>query len=600
MIQEIISSLFFFIVVYLSSLGYGIIFKKIFFGNINNSLGETGIFGLFFLCFISIFFHFFIPLNIFFNLIIIFLGIIFLYFENVFKEKYFKLEYVVIFIIIIPSLVLFEYHADYFWYHLPYVNIVNDFKIIFGIANLNDNLGYGHIWYDLLAIYTLPFFGTKYLSILSILFLSFFLIILKDIFFKSNKNIIKQFAFFCFCFVCLTYSNSKDFGSEIQGNLIYLIICMFILKYYLIENRKYQNYIILCVVLLFYFAILIRTNSIIFAPLILIFLIHNIGYLIKTIKNYRLFYSFLTIFSVLYLFKNFIITGCLSYPIYFTCFDSVEWGIGIEHAKLKYYHLSSQSKGYLLYLINEEFIENIFNYYNFREEENFISPKKYLNEYNWLNYWWKYEYDINRFLNIIYFFIFSLILIIIFNFNKIKFSEIISDIKQYSFLLIIFTLPIFTWIFLLPQTRYGGYGIIFSITCLISLILFQKIHKLKIFPFIIIFTISLSYFEYKNIDRIINNFNGVNLNNYYNYYDYPSIESKRFKVNDNLKMSIIERTINSEDVLGKPLYCYNFKGLCSSSFRLECINRINKRNNYIFVIPDKEKCTSIIDKYLWY
>ena len=223
---------------------------------------------------------------------IILLGIMFLYFENIFKEKYFKWEYLFIFIIIIPSLVLFEYHADYFWYHLPYVNLVNEFKIIFGIANLNDNLGYGHIWYDLLAIHNLPFFGTKYLSIISILFLSFFLITLKDIFFKSNKNIIKLFAFFCFCFVCLIYSNSKDFGSEIQGNLIYIIISLFILKFYLIEDIKNQNYIILSVVLLFYFAILIRTNSIIFFPLIFLFLIHNLKCLIRTILNYNYFIHF--------------------------------------------------------------------------------------------------------------------------------------------------------------------------------------------------------------------------------------------------------------------------------------------------------------------
>ena len=159
MIQEIISSLFFFILIYLSSLGYGIIFKKFLFGDkLNNSLGETGFFGLFFLCFISIFFHFFIPLSNIFNLIILFLGIIFICVIKSFKEKYFKLEYLLIFFIIFPSLFLFEYHADYFWYHLPYINLVNDFKIIFGIANLNDNLGYGHIWYDLLAIFNLIFF----------------------------------------------------------------------------------------------------------------------------------------------------------------------------------------------------------------------------------------------------------------------------------------------------------------------------------------------------------------------------------------------------------------------------------------------------------
>ena len=305
-------------------------------------------------------------------------------------------------------------------------------------------------------------------------------------------------------------------------------------------------------------------------------------------------------FSILYLVKNFIVTGCLSYPIYFTCFDLVEWGVGVEQAKLRFYHLSSQSKGYLLYLINENFIENIFKYYNFRTNNDFISPEKYLHDYNWINNWWKYEYDINRFLNIIYFFIFSLILIFLFNINKIKFSDIILSIKKYAFIILLLSLPIFTWLLLLPQTRYGGYSIIFSITCLLSIILFHKVDKLKLFPFIIIFSISIFYYGYKNIDRIINNFNELKLQNYNNYYEYPFIEKKRFTINNTFEISVTERIINSDDILGKPMYCFDLKGLCSSSFRLECINKIHNRNSYIFIIADKKKCASIIDKYLWY
>ena len=176
MILNIFASLFFFIIIYLSAVGYGFFFQKFFFeNNIHNSIGETGIFGLFFLSFISILFHFFIPLNFIFNTIILFLGIIIIFYFYRLRKNYFKLEDCLIILIIFPSLILFEYHADYFWYHLPYINLTNDFKIIFGVANLNDNLGYGHIWYDLLAIYNLPFFGTKFLSILSILFLFFFL-----------------------------------------------------------------------------------------------------------------------------------------------------------------------------------------------------------------------------------------------------------------------------------------------------------------------------------------------------------------------------------------------------------------------------------------
>ena len=108
------------------------------------------------------------------------------------------------------------------------------------------------------------------------------------------------------------------------------------------------------------------------------------------------------------------------------------------------------------------------------------------------------------------------------------------------------------------------------------------------------------YFNGTQFYRIINNFNAVTLNEYHNYYEYPSIESSRFKINDKFDISIIERIINTEDILGKPLYCYDFKGLCSSSLRLECISKINKKNGYIYIIPDKEKCASLIDKYLWY
>ena len=42
-----------------------------------------------------------------------------------------------------------------------------------------------------------------------------------------------------------------------------------------------------------------------------------------------------------------------------------------------------------------------------------------------------------------------------------------------------------------------------------------------------------------------------------------------------------------------PLYCYDFIGLCSSSLCLEYISKINIKNGYIFIIPDKEKCASL-------
>ena len=110
----------------------------------------------------------------------------------------------------------------------------------------------------------------------------------------------------------------------------------------------------------------------------------------------------------------------------------------------------------------------------------------------------------------------------------------------------------------------------------------------------------MSYFGYKNVDRILNNFKDLVISQNHNYFEYPFLESKRYKINNKFGISVTERIVNNKDILGKPLYCYNIKGLCSSSIRIKCIKKINKRNNYIFIVPDKKKCAAVIDEYLWY
>ena len=90
--------------------------------------------------------------------------------------------------------------------------------------------------------------------------------------------------------------------------------------------------------------------------------------------------------------KNIVISGCIAYPIYFTCFDNISWGLGISQAYERFQMLSAQSKGYLLYIVYEKGYETIYNFYEFAKSQNFISPKDYLSQnYNWFIYWFKYE-----------------------------------------------------------------------------------------------------------------------------------------------------------------------------------------------------------------
>ena len=600
MIFETILVISYFVIIYSTSLGYGYAFNSFFLKDTNNnSKGEIGIYGLFFLGFLSIFFNFFIPLNYLLTSIICTIGITIFIFLSIYKKLSFKFINIFLFALIIPTAILFEYHADYFWYHLPYVNIKSEFNITFGLANLNDNLGYSHVWYDIMSIFNLPFYNTKYLSIVAIVFLFFFIILLKDIFLKTKEDIIKKLILLSICFVGLIYSDSKDYGSEIQINLIYIVISIYICLIFYNKDIENNKNFFLKVLLLFFFAILIRTNAIIFFPLIIIFIIFYKNIFFYTLINNKIFYVFIFLFSFLYVVKNLIITGCLAYPIYFTCFDTLDWGVGIEHARYRFYHLSAQSKGYLLWLLNENLIKNIFDYYNYRETIFFESPESYLKNKNWVKYWWKYEYDINRFLNILYFFIIFVILNFIFNFKDIEFKKIFRDIRTNAGIILLFLFPFFSWLYLLPQTRYGGYGIIFIFLGFFCLNFFSHLKKNNFYPIILLLFISFVYFEGKNYTRIFNNYNLLKNNQTENFYNYPLISNEKIIKNTTLDIEINEISLINNKI-GEPLYCYNTKGLCASSFRINCISKITKINNYIFIKPNKKLCADLINKYLWY
>ena len=65
MIIEVLTTILFFITATFVCLGYGKLFANLFSKKIKISLGEIGIYGLFFLGFLSILLHFFFPINYF-------------------------------------------------------------------------------------------------------------------------------------------------------------------------------------------------------------------------------------------------------------------------------------------------------------------------------------------------------------------------------------------------------------------------------------------------------------------------------------------------------------------------------------------------------
>ena len=141
MLIEYLSSLIFLLIVFTVTQGYGLFTKKIIFKKYEFNISEIGFLGFFSLFSLSIFIHFFTALSFITNSVIIFLGIFFfIYFFYSNLRKNFKYLFIIIIFLSILCIAI-EYHSDYFWYHLPYINYLNQYKIIFGVTNLNDFFG---------------------------------------------------------------------------------------------------------------------------------------------------------------------------------------------------------------------------------------------------------------------------------------------------------------------------------------------------------------------------------------------------------------------------------------------------------------------------
>ena len=149
--------------IFLSLSGY--LFKK---GFVNHKykqrFEEDGLHGFIIIGFISVLLNFFAPLNLIYNsiifLIITIVAVKFNFFKND-KKEILKKSFIVTcisFLIIIYSTVN---RPDAWLYHLPYSNILNEHKIILGVANIHDRFAHISIFQ-----YISSFFITIYFYIM--------------------------------------------------------------------------------------------------------------------------------------------------------------------------------------------------------------------------------------------------------------------------------------------------------------------------------------------------------------------------------------------------------------------------------------------------
>ena len=483
--------IFFYLLIVSSVMGYGLainsISKKF---KITNNLGYIGLIGVLFLIIYAYVSSLFISHGQAHNSIILAIGIIFFikfYFNNLMKVGwgYFFL----IFFILLIAAFIFKAHDDFLYYHFPYSYYLTENSLIFGMGNFD--LGYrtpSSIFY-LNSLFYLPFVKYYMFHMPAILIMGFsnltLLIKLKKNIKNNQINFITYFTLLALIFINIFFYRIAEHGTDRSAQiLIFLLFIEIILLSNFkinVSNQTSKIYILIGLIISFKaFYILYG----IFFLVILSHLLRNYS-IIETLKIffYNSFFTFVFIIFSLVIFNNFITSGCMIYPVQFTCFEQPIWAIPLHEITQINDWYEQWSKGGAAP--------------NFRVE----NPSEYIQYFNWVSNW----IDI-YFFNKVSDFLLGLTLLCIIIYYTLR-SKLIIKVKKrkIQLVLIIIFILLFEWFYNHPALRYGGYSLIASIFFIfISLFLekfsISKENLIKKTKYLIIITALV--FVSRNINRI--------------------------------------------------------------------------------------------------
>ncbi len=478
----------------LSIFGFGIFFNN----NISIYKNDLKIKNLFFIQgliisgFIFIIINFFLPISDLISILTIIIGTL-LYIYYFLKIKIKKNELIFILFTLVLSL-FYSFYAglsDDFNYHFE---TIKNFKnqSLFEILH-HRTISYNSHWLFLTSIFNVSYL-TSTLFILTSLFFSIFvydLLILSLGILKNKKKYSSITSFFFLIFSLGILNQYKDLGTDIPGVIVcfYILIIIF---YYIFEEQEIPKNIFLFLLLLVYFAIIIKiTNALIILFLFLLFFKINIF-------KINFFYVLLiSLVPLAWVFQNFVISGCLIWPISVTCIHNIDLAVN------ETYLIESFAKGD-------------------------ISTTMEVDNFAWINVW--LANHLNKIIEIYLVFIFIIIIPIIYLlFKKIKIiKNLLNFLKEnffnlnYIFLLLITIICNVIWFFYAPAYRFGiFYNLLFIIifTLPFWVYLYEKYPNFIIKYSKIVLILICIYFIFENINRI----------NWYNQrYDLwpPIIEDK--------------------------------------------------------------------------
>ena len=527
----------------------GKIFSKYF--NINNNnfydLSLISLIGLVSLSFFALLINFFLPLSPTINTIFFIIIIIFSILTNqkilknfISKKNilFIGIATVSIFLLIVLSN---TYRPDAGLYHFPYINILNENKIILGISNLHQRFGHTSIMQYLSAIHYNFIFGLNGtvipLASLAIYTVILFLSHIKN---ENNLTISWFFAILIILFICWKMNRYSGYGNDAPAHFIFFVLILI----YLQELEKFSKINQTTFYLLSFFAIFAFLNKIFLIFSLLIPLISINKKILKSLIDIKFLFLFLFLFF--WIIRNILTTGCMIYPMPITCFD-LPWTnfYGVSNV----YEVSKGSEAWAKDWSNQK--------------ENILPYEEYLKNFYWLGFWLD-----NHFKIILKIILPYLLLILIFAFSlKITKKKIIKfkslNIKKYFPILLVLIIGILIWFLKSPIFRFGNSYIVSFIALSFALIIVYNyqnvviINQKKISTTIIL--ISVLVLSLKQFNRI---YKEINLN----YVNKPWPKYFSYSEQNN-KIDLEKILINNEFFyyVPKSNYCFYSKSPCTTA-----------------------------------
>jgi len=553
--------LFYFLFFSISIAGYGFLLKnKIL--KIDFNFGEIGILGFLSLYIISNILNFFVPINIYLSLGILFIGCIFFFnnYKNIFISK--KLIACLIFLLLFVSSLTINLHDDALLYQLPYVKYKQEFKIIFGLVYLNDFLAYSHGLYDTMALFKVPIFENRLIFTIPIIFFMFFVFSIVE-YFNKEENITSTLIIFILFLILFKFTRSKEFGTDIPVIALIFLIQIYSLKF-LFKNEDEYFYKML---VMFTLALVYKVYAALAIFYFFVFISKVKNYFYDLVINKKLILIFLISVSVVTFSKNIIQSGCFNFPIVFTCFEKneIKWSVGKEISEWRNDVLKAGVKGWIPYVRENQYKDKIF-------------PKEYNEKF-------KYNFhknvikdpDIEKILIVLLICLITIFL----NFFSKKKSLQNKKPTQFNLFILYSTIPAILWFWLMPYIRYGGYAYLpFSLIILYYSIIFRSYHLFNVVKVFMI--IGIIYFLSKNIFRIQDEL--VSTNNLEIAQSFPIPNLGDFKnrvkrINDKKNIYISSHN----------WWCGNVPLPCLSGFWENMDINIKDKYGYQFVFVDEKE-----------